>query len=115
MHNALGMPSYVPSPNYLRMNAKVGAPGIKGLFQSLEEIMPLDDLAALKHKKLETSPEFKRFYDLITSSEYQRLACNLETNPDFQRILADAEKDAFYPFIIRDWAFKLWGIPTRVC
>ncbi|XP_069704566.1 uncharacterized protein [Periplaneta americana] len=84
LHSVLGWDPYVPPSQ--RKHARRGV-GVDGLIDDIIAILPIDDLKALFLEKLETSPDFKAFYDAVRSPEFQSIVQTLNAMPEYQDLL----------------------------
>ncbi|KAJ9591398.1 hypothetical protein L9F63_002004 [Diploptera punctata] len=88
--------------------------GVNGLIDDIIAILPVDDLKALFDEKLETSEDFKAFYDLIRGDEFQGLLQKLRDMPAYQEVL---EKLRGYGVDVDHYislARALFGVPDDV-
>ncbi|KAJ4440685.1 hypothetical protein ANN_08833 [Periplaneta americana] len=84
LHSVLGWDPYVPPSQ--RKHARRGV-GVDGLIDDIIAILPIDDLKALFQEKLETSPDFKAFYDAVRSPEFPSIVQTLNAMPEYQDLL----------------------------
>jgi hypothetical protein len=55
-----------PSGKHIRRGV-----GISGLIDDIIAVLPIDDLVALIQQKLATSEDFRHYYEIILSPEFQ--------------------------------------------
>uniref|UniRef100_F4MI43 Putative microvillar-like protein 1 n=1 Tax=Phlebotomus perniciosus TaxID=13204 RepID=F4MI43_PHLPE len=80
--NFLNLPPVKPT------NARRGT-GLEGFLNDLLAMLPKDKLVALFKEKLQTSPEFKAFYEKLTGAEFKKLTDSMFNSKEVQGYLKE--------------------------
>jgi len=96
LHKATGMKDYVPSKIESIFESQIGmqkiGDGMKGMFEDLYNILPIDKIDALYEQKLQNSKVFAEFIQKLKSPEIQKLINDLYKNQTFQKFITTAKE-----------------------
>lgn len=107
LHEAIGLPPLAPSGS-ARSSRITG--GIAGLVADVKAVLPLDDIRALFHEKLETSPAFAQLIERLQSPRFQELIDTLRANKEFQKIVKFAKEHGIDVKAITDLLSTVFGL-----
>ncbi|XP_068082098.1 uncharacterized protein [Anabrus simplex] len=80
IHDLLGIPHVNPvSSRHTR--------SIRNLIDDIKALLPIEQIRALYHEKLETSPDFKNLYDTLSSEEFHNFVLKLKALPEVQELV----------------------------
>ena len=107
MHAVIGLPPL--KPRYFDRSAKITG-GISGLIKDVKAILPIVDIKALYHEKLESSTAFADLVKRLQSPQFQELINRLRANEEFKKILQFGIDHGVDVAAIRDLLNTIFGL-----
>lgn len=82
---------------------------LKGLVTELRQAIPKEELKVLFDKKIRDSPEFKEFFEKISSAKSRQLVEEVIQLEEFQRLLVKLKELAFDTKKMKDCLYAFFG------
>ncbi|XP_046998508.1 protein G12-like [Schistocerca americana] len=105
IHDFLGIPQITKPASRMRRSSR----SLKSMLDEILAILPVDELKALYHEKLETSADFAELINRLSSDEFHQLVLRvveLDAVQDLIQMLSDAGIDVDS---IMDFFRKIFG------
>lgn len=108
LHEIIGLPPIVLIEK-TRPSAQITG-GIAGLWQDIKAVLPIEDIKALYHEKLETSPAFAELVNRLSSPKFQELINALRANEEFRKIVVFFKEAGIDVNAIKDVLTTMFGL-----
>ncbi|KAK0075276.1 hypothetical protein PV325_007133, partial [Microctonus aethiopoides] len=105
LHEFIGLPPLVPRVAPIQITG-----GVTGLIADIKNVLPIDDIKALYHEKLETSVEFKKLIERLQLPAFQAVIDTLLANSEFQEIVEKAKAIGVDIKAITDLLSTIFGL-----
>lgn len=108
LHEFIGMEDFKPVRGKSRRELP-GGPGIRGMLDAIEAILPSKQLEDLFDKMLQTSPAFANMVTQLRSDEFKEIVTEMRANEDYQKVVDVAKQHGVDIEFIHEILHRIFG------